>query len=360
MRKEHGITMITLVVTIIVLIILAGVSITTLIGNNGIITKAKQARENITYAGIEERVQLNQLFWEIEQNGEYSEEGNEEQKDQMIELLQKQVEELKQQVADLQEKNDSLEQEQIEAEEEIKKLNEQINDLNNQITDLEIEVSEKEVEMADLQKEVALKQETINNLQNQLDTLNSLLSQTNATEAHILKDYKAYSGGKLIVGTMANNGAVSANLNAGQSYTIPAGYHNGSGKITANSLASQTQATATAQDIAEGKTAYVNGEKITGTASSTNGPVITKITTSAYTGRTWNYCIYNCTIVVKANNAKSFTLNEVNPATIASVSGAAYEGLTFFPVQDEVTIVFEQGKGDSTYFGGDYYIVSYE
>ena len=35
---------------------------------------------------------------------------------------------------------------------------------------------------------------------------------------------------------MANNGAVSKTLNAGQSYTIPAGYHNGSGKVTANSI----------------------------------------------------------------------------------------------------------------------------
>lgn len=33
-------------------------------------------------------------------------------------------------------------------------------------------------------------------------------------------------------GTMANNGAVSASVGYGGSYTIPAGYHNGSGKVT--------------------------------------------------------------------------------------------------------------------------------
>lgn len=33
---------------------------------------------------------------------------------------------------------------------------------------------------------------------------------------------------------MANQGAVSSSLNPGGSYTIPAGYHNGSGKVTAN------------------------------------------------------------------------------------------------------------------------------
>ncbi len=64
---------------------------------------------------------------------------------------------------------------------------------------------------------------------------------------------------------MANNGAISKTLNAGQSYTVPAGYHNGSGKVTANSLASQTQATAVAGDILTGKTAWVNGQKLTGT-----------------------------------------------------------------------------------------------
>ena len=61
-----------------------------------------------------------------------------------------------------------------------------------------------------------------------------------------------------------DNGAVSAALNCGKSYTIPKGYHNGTGKVTANSLASQTAATATAAQILNGKTAYVSGKKVTG------------------------------------------------------------------------------------------------
>ena len=68
---------------------------------------------------------------------------------------------------------------------------------------------------------------------------------------------------------MTNNGAKTASLNCGGSYTIPAGYHNGSGKVTANSLSSQTSATATAADISKGKTAWVNGSKITGTRAAT-------------------------------------------------------------------------------------------
>ena len=86
-----------------------------------------------------------------------------------------------------------------------------------------------------------------------------------ATAAQILKGQTAWVNGSKITGTMVDRAAVTKTLNAGGSYTIPAGYHNGSGKVTANSLASQTQATATADNISEGKTAYVNGELITGT-----------------------------------------------------------------------------------------------
>ena len=70
-----------------------------------------------------------------------------------------------------------------------------------------------------------------------------------------------------LVGTMPNKGAVTSSLNCGGSYTIPAGYHNGSGRVTANSLASQTQANATAENIIKDKTAWVNGSKIIGTAT---------------------------------------------------------------------------------------------
>ena len=44
-KKNGGITLIALVVTIIVLIILAGVSISMLTGQNGILTRAAEAKE---------------------------------------------------------------------------------------------------------------------------------------------------------------------------------------------------------------------------------------------------------------------------------------------------------------------------
>ena len=46
MKKAKGITLISLVITIILLIILAGITIGTLTGENGIIEKAKNAKQS--------------------------------------------------------------------------------------------------------------------------------------------------------------------------------------------------------------------------------------------------------------------------------------------------------------------------
>ena len=66
MKNNKGITLVALVITIIVLIILAGISINLILGNNGIITIAKKAKENIELARIEEETQLNELYTQLE------------------------------------------------------------------------------------------------------------------------------------------------------------------------------------------------------------------------------------------------------------------------------------------------------
>ncbi len=65
----------------------------------------------------------------------------------------------------------------------------------------------------------------------------TLASQTSATATagDILSGKTAYVNGSKITGSMANNGAVNATIAPGGTYTIPAGYHNGSGKVTASS-----------------------------------------------------------------------------------------------------------------------------
>lgn len=57
-------------------------------------------------------------------------------------------------------------------------------------------------------------------------------SDANATASRILSGYTAYVNGVKISGSMVNRGAVSGSVSPGGSYTIPAGYHNGSGKVT--------------------------------------------------------------------------------------------------------------------------------
>ena len=55
--KNTGITLVALVVTIVVLLILAGVSINLVVGQNGLMTKAKEAAKNTTLAGLIDEVQ---------------------------------------------------------------------------------------------------------------------------------------------------------------------------------------------------------------------------------------------------------------------------------------------------------------
>lgn len=59
MKRKEGITLIALVVTIIVLIILAGVSINLILGQNGIIAKAKEGKIKHEIGALKEKMELN-------------------------------------------------------------------------------------------------------------------------------------------------------------------------------------------------------------------------------------------------------------------------------------------------------------
>lgn len=66
--KEKGITLVALVTTIVILLILAGVSISLVLSENGIIAKAKEAKKLSTIAHIKETISLELASIEIEYN----------------------------------------------------------------------------------------------------------------------------------------------------------------------------------------------------------------------------------------------------------------------------------------------------
>ena len=136
-----------------------------------------------------------------------------------------------------------------------------------------------------------------------------------ATPAQVLAGYKAGVKGldEPAAGTMVNQGAKTAALNAGGSYTIPAGYHNGVGKVTANALSGQTAGTAVAANIRNGKTAWANGAKITGNMPEQGGSTTTpgtanKTIVAANRYVTGNIIVAGDKNLIPANVKKNVTL----------------------------------------------------
>ena len=81
-KSTKGITLISLVVTIIILLILAGVTIATLMGDNGLINRAKEAKIKTEIASIIEQIQTDILGKQAENEGNISD-------DSLKEILEK-------------------------------------------------------------------------------------------------------------------------------------------------------------------------------------------------------------------------------------------------------------------------------
>ena len=69
---DEGITLIALVVTIVVLLILAGITISLVFGSNGVIKKVQEANENTKIAQVREQLELAKGPEYIEGNGKYN------------------------------------------------------------------------------------------------------------------------------------------------------------------------------------------------------------------------------------------------------------------------------------------------
>lgn len=71
-KSTKGITLISLVITIIILLILAGVTISLILGENGLINRAKDAKIQTEIANIKEEIQTNILEKQAENEGNIS------------------------------------------------------------------------------------------------------------------------------------------------------------------------------------------------------------------------------------------------------------------------------------------------
>lgn len=151
-----------------------------------------------------------------------------------------------------------------------------------------------------------------------------------AADSHVLSGQTYYNTDAKAkrTGNMTNRGAVSQALNAGGSYTIPAGYHNGAGKVTANSLAGQTSADAAAGHILSGKTAWVNGSKVTGNIASLAAQTVAPGASAKIVSCSGKYMTGNITVSAVSNLTAA---NIKKGVTVGGVVGT-YEGYASSPL----------------------------
>ena len=255
-KEERGITLIALVVTIIVLIVLAGIAISMTVGDNGIFAKAKEAKRLQITTEAKEKIGTEILAAQVE-----AIERNEE-------LEQAQVEDIISKYGTLQDDKDTIilkdngyeislldiyqgtttsSGSYTENKAKIELLEGQVKRLQEQLDSMSQTGDEKDKKIAELNERVTTIENEKNKLQNENNALTSkateltdlkeTLSKVTATEGQILKNYTAYKDGKLITGTMANYAGKTqdATSTSDDNYTylsIPnAGYYTTASKL---------------------------------------------------------------------------------------------------------------------------------
>ena len=275
--KEQGITLIALVVTIVLLLILVGVTISQITGENGLIRKAKEAVERYKNATEEEQIQLGQLEQYVSDFSIVGGYEGEEKALVSIEGLEA--------IGDKENKQIIVKLKVIG---EVSKIEYSIDNGKIWITNkgeekeleekIEAEVEETKeytytFEGLELGKSYYVRVKVYDKNEKYVEAISDIVTLSNimTAKAEDVLETKTFLGedGSLITGNMLNNGEINNLLSAGESKEILSGYYSG-GMITTKTLKDQTQGDAKAEDISNGKIAWVNGEKIIGTNSTSN------------------------------------------------------------------------------------------
>ena len=174
------------------------------------------------------------------------------------------------------------------------------------------------------------------------------------------------STGAVTTGTMANNGAVSKVLTAADpSYTVPQGYHSGAGtvsidpetktvtpttsqqtvsptsgkvlsSVTVNAIPAQyvdtSDATATAAQILDGATAYVDGELVEGTMP--NNGAVTETLDTATTSYTVPAGYHSGTGTVSVSLETKSATPTKSPQTISPSTGKLLSSVSVAAIPD--------------------------
>ena len=195
------------------------------------------------------------------------------------------------------------------------------------------------------------------NVKGSLDDLYSKIKYGNAGEGSILSGSTALVNGTKVTGTMKNNGAVSASLNTGTtSYTIPAGYHNGSGKVSITTQTKTVNSSTSAQVVTPDSGKLLSSVTVNAMASAGN-PTITPNNSKGNNTATYNK--YVGTVTCNLSNLYSKSQYDAN-YTSGYNAGKASVGLSIPYIQDR-TVTSESG---GAYFnisgltvGKTYYLV---
>ena len=303
--KERGVTIMSLVITIIVLLILAGITIKLALDDNGIIKQSKLASEKYQNKALQEQFALNQAEQEIDKvsnsssssgssgggnqstggnsTGGGSGSGSSENTDE----LKKQIEDLQNEVDSLTAQIQQEKQEKEQLQQQVNDLKKQQNETNSTISDLNNQIKDKDNKITDLTKEKE-------SLESQINTLKSKQATGNATASQVLAGATfSTSAGVGLTGTMVNRKIKPddvAGMNSSYAsvptwngtwlqYTQatdgtnrisicpPEGYYPGNGQAYVGAEASEF-GDATAADVTSGKTfTSKDGLKITGNGS---------------------------------------------------------------------------------------------